>query len=376
LRKKSKAGTDRRGLESPCVRASRLSAAFFVSICGLAGLEIANGTITLHHTNPMGSPLTSNPAHGRKRFLIIHNPIAGMRRRWMLHEVCRHMRDEGAELTITHAESLEDDRRLARLAVEEGAFDAVIAAGGDSTVRGVASGLVGSELPMGIIPIGTGNVLAHELGMRHGPKAVAGYLLRGASIAVPAGWANNEHFSLMASAGFDARVLSRLDTVWKRRMGKLAYVWPVLSELVSKQPFFDVEVDGQARRCSWLIVTKVQRYGGPFRIARQQHLQSMQFHAAIITTRTRVGLAGAILAIGMGRAGKHSKVEILPCGSVAVIGGQKIATQLDGEPYAPPPLNITMSPQKLRLIVPPHFRTQPVNAVQSEGAEAVPIAPA
>lgn len=287
----------------------------------------------------------------RKRFLIIHNPIAGMRRRWMLHEVCRHLRANGAEVTIVHADSLEDDKRLANQAALGHDFDAVVAAGGDSTIRGVASGLIGSDMPLGLIPVGTGNVLAHEIGIRRGPKAVAGYLMASPAVAVPIGAANGEPFCLMASVGFDASVLAHLDTVWKRRMGKLAYIWPVMSELMVKQRAFDARIDGQLHRCTWLIVTKVRHYGGPFKLPCDQDLQSDQFHAVIINARSAAGLMGVLLAIATGRMRDHPCVEIKPCRHVVVPDGPDIATQLDGELFGHPPLDIRMDCRTVQFIV-------------------------
>lgn len=316
--------------------------------------------------NPTG--LSVKYSSPRKRFFIIHNPIAGMRRRWMLHEVCRHLCAGGADIALIQADSVEADMRLAQEAISERKYHAVIAAGGDSTVRGVAAGLIGSDMPMGIIPVGTGNVLAHEIGMRHGPTAVAKYLMAGPSIQITTGSANGQLFSLMAGVGFDARVLERLDPAWKRRMGKLAYMWPVLSETATSQPSFEVEINGQCRRCTWLIVTKVRHYGGPFQIVREQDLQSDWFHAIVINARTRLELARVVSAIGLGRAAKHPNVEIICCRHIVVPGGQCVATQLDGEAFGTPPLEIRMHDQPLQLIVPPkfHARSEHVQARQRQ----------
>jgi len=292
----------------------------------------------------------------RKRFLIIHNPLAGMRRRWMLHEVCRYLRLSGAEMTVAHADDLDADRRLASQAAQDGTFDAVIAAGGDTTVRGVAAGLVGSTVPLGIIPVGTGNVLVHEIGMRKGPKGIAKCLRHGPSIPVTAGSVNGEPFCLMVGVGFDARVLARLDTVWKRRMGKLAYIWPVMSELAQKQSDFEVQIDGRPYRCRWLIVTKAKHYSGPFHIARAQHLQSDRFHAVLITARTGRDLAGVLLAIGLGCADRHPDVKLIPCRRVVVPGGQDVVTQIDGDAFDDPPLEIGMDSKPLQIIVPPDLK--------------------
>jgi len=303
--------------------------------------------------------LKADPTPPRKRFLIIHNPIAGMRRRWMLHEVCRKLTSRGAELQIVLADSLDHGQRLARQAASESRFDAVLAAGGDSTARGVAAGLRGTDMPMGIIPVGTGNVLAHEIGLRRGPDQLSAYLMQGPIIPVCPGLANGEPFILMASAGFDARVLGRLNTSWKRRLGKLAYVWPVIAEVAARHPGFEVTVDGERRECNWLVVTKVKHYGGPFRIAPDQHIQSEGFHAVLIHARPGLELTKAMTAIAMGRSESHSGVEIRPCRHVSVAAKEPVATQLDGEAFAFAPLEIEMGTEPVNLIVSPAFKARP-----------------
>lgn len=324
----------KRSLENPVITQLQVPAACLTKPVRLARPSVLRGASAV-----------------RKRFLIIHNPIAGMRRRWMLREVCRNLRASGADLIVANANSLEADRQLAHQAVQSHAFDAVVAAGGDSTIRGVASGLVGSNLPLCIIPIGTGNVLAHEIGIRKGPKEVARYIMENPSIPVSTGSANGEPFCLMASVGFDARILARLDTAWKRYMGKLAYIWPVIKELMVKQPVFDVQIDGRRHQCTWLIVTKVRHYAGPFQIAREQHLRSDKFHALLINAPTALDLMSVILAIGLGKVQDHPNVEIKSCGHVMVPGGQDVATQLDGEVFVPPPLRIKMDNKKIELVI-------------------------
>ena len=169
-----------------------------------------------------------------------------MRRRWLLNRACQELEANGAELTLVSADSCEADRRLAADAVASGAYDAVIAAGGDSTVRGVGSGLSGSRLALGVIPIGTGNVLAEEIRFRCGPKTLARNLMHGPAVPVTVGMANGAFFFAMAGAGFDARVLARLDVKWKRRLGKFAYTLPIIAELTRKPELFTAEIDGES----------------------------------------------------------------------------------------------------------------------------------
>lgn len=288
----------------------------------------------------------------RKRFLIIHNAIAGMRRRGLLHDVCYELKALGAELTLVSADSLEADRQLAEEAVSSGKYDAVIAAGGDSTVRGVTSGLRGSHIPLGIIAIGTGNVLAEEIRIRSNPQRLARNLMYGPAVSVSGGEANGTFFLVMAGAGFDAHVLARLNVKWKRRLGKLAYTMPLLRELAHKPTFFSVEIDGETHKCNWLIVTKVSRYGGPFRLVPGQKLWHDGFHAVLINARSRMALVKIIFALARGQIAVHPNVTVLPCQRVVVPRQPGVPTQLDGETFGNVAMDIQPSSSTVDIIFP------------------------
>jgi diacylglycerol kinase family enzyme len=290
-------------------------------------------------------------ARPRRRLLIIHNRIAGMRRRWLLRHVCRELEAAGAELSILPADSFEADRSLAEKALASGTWHAVIAAGGDSTVRGVGAGLLGSGLPLGIIPIGTGNVLAHEIGFRSGPRTIAHNLMHGPSLPILGGQANGACFFAMAGVGFDARVLARLDLAWKRRLGKFAYALPLTHELLSRPQPFEVEIDGEAHLCSWLIVAKAARYAGPFLLTRQRTIHTDGFHAVIVRARSRASVLAVALAIAAGRLEDHPQVKVTPCRRVAIPGRPGVLVQLDGEVFGPAPVEIAPADQALHVIV-------------------------
>jgi diacylglycerol kinase family enzyme len=219
-------------------------------------------------------------------------------------------------------------------------------------VRGVTSGLQGSHLPLGIIPIGTGNVLAEEIRFRCSPKKLARNLVYGPAVQVSGGEANGTFFLTMAGAGFDAHVLSHLNMKWKRLLGKIAYTFPVLKELRQKQSSFTVEVDSKTYQCNWLIVTKVSRYGGPFHLVEQQKLWNDGFHAVLVHNKSRMSLAWILLMLGLGRLETHPDVTILPCHRVFVPSQPGIPTQLDGENFGSMPLEILPSDKPVNIIFP------------------------
>lgn len=298
----------------------------------------------------------------RRRFLIIHNAMAGRQRGSIsiLEQVRILLAAGGASSVLELADGVASDRRLVAEALRTCAFDGVVAAGGDSTVRGVAQGLIGTDTPLGIIPLGTGNVLAAEMGLARTPRAIAACLLHGATIRTWPGLANNEPFLAMAGAGFDAEVLGRLDMAAKRRIGKLAYVRPVLAQLRQPPRRFEIVVDGQAHACSWAVVTKAARYAGSFLIARRQRLTTEGFRAFLVDAASRSAIASAALAVGFGCAEHHPLVKSIACRSACIPPDGRIPVQIDGEPIGLSPLTISLSRDPLWLIAPaPYAGAQP-----------------
>lgn len=290
----------------------------------------------------------------RTRLLVVHNANAGLKRHRLLDQVCAALTTAGATVVVETADGLHAGRQLAAKAARTGEFDAVVAAGGDSTIRGVAGGLVGTGMPLGIIPIGTGNVLAEELRLVRSAQGLARYLLEGDVVDVLPGIANGEHFLSMASAGFDVGVLQQLDMKLKRRIGKLAYVGPILRALWSQPRRFEAEIDGCSYACTWLIVSKVSRYAGSLVIAPRQRLTAPGFHALVIDATAPASVASVLAAIGLGCAEKHPLVRVVECQHARVPAGQGVLFQLDGEPLAAPEIEIAIGDAKpLALITPP-----------------------
>src|SRR5258708_9387249 len=166
-----------------------------------------------------------------KTMLLILNPMAGRRRRGLVDAVVRHVRAAGGTVDVGETAGGGDGGGLAES--WDVARHAVIAvAGGDGTINEVVNGLArrGDRAPaLGIVPLGTANVLAHELGLGFSAAVIARTIIAGHELLMQPGEAANgagvpRCFSLMAGAGFDAKGLARVSPPFKRRLGPAAYV--------------------------------------------------------------------------------------------------------------------------------------------------------
>src|SRR4051794_5169119 len=122
--------------------------------------------------------------------------------------------------------------------------DLVLVWGGDGMVQRCADVLAGTGTPVGILPAGTANLLAGNLGIPQELEAALKIALHGPRRRIDLGRLNKEHFAVMAGVGFDAAMISDADRDLKDRIGRLAYVWTGLRHVGDKPVGVRVRVDG------------------------------------------------------------------------------------------------------------------------------------
>ncbi|MBK1659674.1 diacylglycerol/lipid kinase family protein [Paracraurococcus ruber] len=238
--------------------------------------------------------------------LIVFNPAAGARRRRRLSRALDTLARAGVPARV--AETLHPGHAtlLARQAAGEGVA-LVVAAGGDGTIAEVAAGLAGSVARLGILPFGTANVLAWELGLPPRPEAAAAVLAGGRPVALRPGLARfgdgtQRLFVQMLGAGFDAQVVARLDLGLKRRLGRGAYVLQGLREL-GRYPFprFTALLDGDAVEVASAIVSKGRLYAGRHLLAPAALPGEAGFQVALFRGggALRAALYGAALPLDL-----------------------------------------------------------------------------
>ena len=290
----------------------------------------------------------------RRRFMIAFNPGAGRSSRALLDAVLDEMRaaDGAARFCSASAVTMDGVRAEIRSAALAGEVDAVVAAGGDGTIRQVAAALADTATPLGIVPLGTGNVLAHELALPRGAGDLARMLRLGPTREITLARANGEPFLLMAGAGFDGRVVGLLDQALKLRTGKFAYVPPALAALVQPIDRLQVEVDGRSRTATWVVAANARHYGGHFVMAPRTSIFEPGLSCILFTAERRDVLLAQLIALGRGRLDLHRDVEMIACDRVAVTAERPVPVQIDGDAFATTPLVVTLGDQRIALIVP------------------------
>lgn len=292
----------------------------------------------------------------RRRFFLIFNTKAGLARSRTVDAVVDALTRAGAVVTHSKATSAGEARQEAAHAARSGDYDAILAAGGDGTVRQAAAAAAGTTCPIAPIMLGTGNVLAHELGLPRRPGPLARMILSGPEIEIEMGLANGEPFLLMAGVGFDGRVIAALDHGLKQRLWKLAYVPPVLRALAAPPDRLTVTCDGNRRDAAWAVVSNARRYGGQFVLAPATSIRQPGLQAILFDGPGRAQRLSQLLSLGLGRLGARaakptSDVTMSACCDVAIDAPHPVPVQIDGDDFGTTPLRVTTGGGRVSLIV-------------------------
>jgi YegS/Rv2252/BmrU family lipid kinase len=290
--------------------------------------------------------------------IVIYNPAAGQRRATRLWRVLDILSGNGIRVRLLETTHAGHATMLAREASHAGGREAnrlVVAAGGDGTIAEVANGLAGRSARMGVIPLGTANVLARELKLPLSPQAVASALAFGRTRplwpGVARGAGPERLFVQMLGVGLDAQVVHRLPWQLKRAMGRSAYVVQTLRELLRYDYApIRLRIDGQETEAASVIVTKGRLYAGQYLLAPAARPGEPGFSVALFDRR------GPWAALMYGAA---LPLNLLPCAPglrllrasrVEIAGHGEVPAQADGDPAGEVPMTIRDADHPIQIV--------------------------
>lgn len=305
---------------------------------------------------------TAEPA---KSVLLIFNPTAGRRRRGLVDAVVRRVRAQGWRVDLVETAAAGDARHYAEQCDAE-RYGVIAVAGGDGTINEVVNGLAARAAtapPLALVPLGTANVLAQELGLGSTATALADAITAGREVLMHPGQASGRGcprcFSLMAGAGFDAKVVAGVSSGLKRRWGKIAYVWRSLVEARRYRPVrYAVEIDGVHYEAASVIVTHARHYAGPYVVAPEASLDAPLLHVCLFERwgwmhALRFGAAlvlGALPRTPGYRVVAGREVQISVLNDAGERRRQPV--QIDGDDALTLPVSIGLANATVRLLKP------------------------
>ena len=296
------------------------------------------------------------------RAVLITNPAAARHAARAVMGIRDTLRAGGWDVEVRATAEPGDARRFATEARVAGA-DVVVCYGGDGTAMQAAAGLVGSGIPLGLVPGGTGNILARNLRLPRRPVAAARAMLVGETLAIDVGVverADGQHyFAVCAGAGFDAEVMRLTTAPLKRRWLTAAYMVRALGALPEvRSADLRVTVDGTAhevRAAMALVANCAELFPPYFKLTEGIRLDDGLFDLVTLRADGAVESAAAFLELLRGSKNGAGRVRFARGRSfrIEVIGGPPLGVQLDGEVVGTTPFEVRLLPGALRVLADP-----------------------
>ncbi len=292
---------------------------------------------------------------------IISNPAAGQRNKRFLEKVIHRLKAKELDVRCYYTEKAGHAVTLATDLSQRNDVKLIVAAGGDGTLREVAEGMLGSDKPLGIIPTGTANVMARELGYFKKGRDKVSHIVDAllSDYTRPVYPFSVEQNGVQAiglcwvGVGFDAAVLQYVNPKMKAVLGRISFVPAVLKAMIKepREPSVLLErVNTKQIKCGWAIVSNITRYAGPFVLTErtqvnQQGMTCLLFPKAGAWAR----LVEQMLLLLKSLDGRADTQEI--SNETITLGDNKMPVQLDGDILGLGAVKITPLQQALKFKV-------------------------
>lgn len=316
-----------------------------------------------------------------RRVALIHNPVSGPHkfdRAKILREAVAVLTGAGIEAEVLEANAPGSAGAHVREAIRSGC-DTVLACGGDGTVHEILQHVVGTPVVLGVVPFGTANALAQNLGLGSSPAKAMRRLLTAAPTQIPvgrivccddAGMERSSYFIVAAGVGVDALVMSRPDPKLKRIFGYALYVVEVLRIWATNSfPLFVSEytpagVDSpRIEEVSQILAVRVRSFGGMLgTLAPGASLHNGRLRLVAFKTRSRLRYFRFLMAVLAGRQTFSDEVQLVKAASVECHARPGSATpvyvEADGEVLGtlPARIDVAHEPETLMLLIPADAR--------------------
>lgn len=292
------------------------------------------------------------------RALLVANPRAGrLRGEAALGRIESSLAEAG--FAVQRIAAADPGDRVAALSAalsrEKAQDTRVVVAGGDGTIHAVLPALANTGVPLAILPVGSVNVLARELGIPTSLDAAIEVAKSGRPRQVDLGNANGRPFALMAGIGFDAAVVHTVGQNVKNLIGAFAYVARGLQVLGSyPRSSFHIEADGEeVEAVGWLaVVANASRYTYHWRLAPDAQIDDGWLDLCFFSSESALQTAGQVVAALRGRNSPHPGVRHLRAKRFRFRCDPEVAVQLDGDPAGTTPVEVAVAPDALTVMVP------------------------
>jgi len=289
------------------------------------------------------------------RIIILLNPAAkrGQARR-LLEPALKVFRQQHVHFDVRESQSSHHLMELARGACEEKP-DLIVSAGGDGTLHYVLNGLFKSEIPLGLLPMGTGNDFAKGLGMPMDLHTAAAALLNGPVREIDLAQVGAAVYGCIAGVGFDSTVTRYANEHTRWLSGSLAYTWSLLCCMPEYRPQqLEIIADGESfsEEVLFAVVGNNSSYGGGIQLAPRAKLNDGILDVCIVPYLSRLELLRWVPRAYRGEHLNHPRIKYLQARKITLRATSRMELFGDGEFLQELPATIEVIPRALRVIAP------------------------
>lgn len=243
---------------------------------------------------------------------------------------------------------------FARHAVNEG-FEKIVAAGGDGTINEVVNGLAGSPAMLGLLPMGTVNVFATELGLPSHDLQLCWDIIRGDQtrlVDLPS--ANGKYFVQLAGVGLDAQVVKETSLAFKRNFGPLSYLISAAQIAARKPPRLFIESEhAPIAESSFVLIGNGRHYGGPFPFFKHAVNDDGLLDVVAFKQLGYLEIIKYLQDVFFSSEIRLPEVEYFQTRRLRISSDQEVPVELDGELVGSCPVEFETREKRLRVLAPP-----------------------
>lgn len=291
-------------------------------------------------------------------YILICNPKSHSYQKAKRDEFVQYLDMHGYECLLRETQAKGDAAKIALATAQQNNITAIIAMGGDGTINEIIQGIAHKNIPLGILPSGTANVLANSLNIPADPAEAADIILQNQTQNFSIGQLTltkenkSFFFLLMAGIGPDAEVCRQVNPFLKKISGKAAYFFKSI-ELLNNQPLvdFDVHTEQNTMLGSWLTVSNCRYYGGEFLLTPEASPLQANFQSCLFAPKKNSEIAGFFYDLIKGQHQNRKNVQLFKS-NIIEIHREGIPVQIDGDFIGYSPLHIERINNILPIIVP------------------------
>jgi len=279
------------------------------------------------------------------------NPEQNFKKEELVNKIKQNLENYGIKTGIVPTEYQGHAKKIAADAVKEG-YDLVIAAGGDGTINEVVNGLAYSKTVLGIIPSGTINVLGIQLNLPSDIDTACRQIASGRQTGIDLGKVNSRYFTSMAGIGFDAHVVKKADSKFKKIFGALSYLFVALYELLFyKFRKIIIKLDNQPipQKGYFVIILNGKYYAGELVVAEKASINDGYLDVCIFKHRNIFSIISYIFSIKTGRIHKNMDIQYFQCRKILVYKQGRHPVHVDAEYMGRTPVKIEVCPKALTI---------------------------